>query len=39
MLNPLKKENEKLVVENNELHYAMIKVKEDCDYKENKWKT
>ena len=38
MLEPLKRENAKLLKENNDLHYEMIKVKEDCDYRESKWK-
>lgn len=36
---PLIKENNRLLQENNELHYEMIKIKEEADYKENRWKT
>jgi centrosomal protein CEP135 len=38
-LDPLKNENHKLVKENNDLHLAMIKVKEEAEYKDNRWKT
>ncbi|EAR82394.1 hypothetical protein TTHERM_01164140 (macronuclear) [Tetrahymena thermophila SB210] len=38
-LEPLKKENAKLIKENNDLHYAMIKVKEDAELANNRWKT
>ena len=39
LLQPLKRENARLTKENNELHYEMIKVKEDADFKDNRWKT
>jgi len=31
----LKKENERIVRENNDLHMQMIKVKEECEQREN----
>lgn len=34
-LEPLKKENERIVRENNELHLQMIKVREECEMREN----
>jgi centrosomal protein CEP135 len=37
--NYLKKENSKLTKENNDLHFEMMKIKEDLDYRETKWKT
>ena len=37
-LEPLKKENERIVKENNELHFQMIKVREDCELRENQMK-
>ena len=39
MIEPLKKENAKFVKEINELHMGMIKIKEDAEYKDNRWKT
>lgn len=35
-LDPLKYQNKKLSKENNDLHYKMIKVKEDADFKDVK---
>ena len=39
MILPLKKENARLVQENNDLHFEMIKIKEESDYNSNKWQT
>lgn len=39
MILPLKKENAKLVQENNDLHFEMIKIKEESDYNSSKWQT
>ena len=39
MILPLKKENAKLVQENNDLHFEMIKIKEESDYSSAKWQT
>ena len=36
-LEPLKKENARLMKENNELHYEMIQVKEQSEFRENRW--
>jgi len=36
---PLQKENGRLLKENNELHYELIKVKETCEFQENRWKS
>lgn len=49
-LTPLRAENQKLVKENNELHYSMMKLKEETEFKskllffinvkkDNRWKT
>ena len=35
---PLQKENERLIKENNELHHQIIKVKEEKDSAEYRWK-
>ena len=35
---PLQKENERLVKENNDLHFQLIKKKEDADAVEIRWK-
>ena len=37
-LQPLQKENARILKENNELHYELIKVKESVEYQENRWK-
>lgn len=37
MLEPLKRENAKLLKENNELHVEMIKTKEQSEFKENRF--
>ncbi|KAM3134438.1 hypothetical protein pb186bvf_013404 [Paramecium bursaria] len=39
VLVPLKKENQRLVNENNQLHMAIIQVKEECEQKDTKWRT
>ena len=36
---PLKKENTKLKKEVNDFHAEIIKVSEDADYKDNRWRT
>ena len=38
-INPLKGEMEKCKRENNELHTEMIKLKEELDLKDTKWRT
>ena len=38
-MEPLKYQNKKLTKENNELHYSLIKIKEDAEFKDVKWKT
>ncbi len=35
---PLKKENERVVRENNTLHLEIIKAKEEVETRENKWR-
>ena len=35
---PLKKENERVVRENNTLHLEIIKAKEEVEARENKWR-
>jgi len=36
-LAPLKKENQRLVRENNELHFEIMKSNEECESKQDKW--
>ena len=38
-LDPMKYKNKKLTKENNELHYQLMKLKEDTSFKDIKWKT
>ena len=38
-ITPLKNEAEKFRKENNELHFQMIKIKEEMDLKDTKWKS
>lgn len=39
LIDPMKREIKKLEVENNELHSQIIKIKEEMDGKDIKWKT
>jgi len=39
MIDPMKREIKKLEAENNDLHFQIIKIKEEMDGKDIKWKT